>query len=281
MPTGKRREDVFIDIFLSGYEHGLWRDAEVERPEKFQDKAVEAIATRKSDGKTIAIEHTIIEPFMGEKGDFAHFWRAFERLQQDPSLLVPDRITRVFIPVGILDKQKAGARKEIVLVISEWLKANIASLPEGWSKPALSIPLPVKPTIETFLNTEVLPTPTFQSLTIARQQVAVNLNEVVEKALRNKIPKLIAASASTKILIFERQHMNLLPEDIIREIEKLRPHIQGLSADDEIWMAETMFYDHDGVIHFFRYNSEAETTAEIAYWDKKVQIDWDDHCRDS
>jgi hypothetical protein len=281
MPTGERREDVFIDIFLSGYENGLWRDAQVERPEKFQDNAVEAIATRKSDGNTIAIEHTIIEPFIGEKGDFAQFWPSFERLQQDPSLVVPNRITRVFIPVGILDEQKAAARKEIVFVISEWLKANIASLPEGWSKPGLRIPLPGKPAIETFLNIEVLPTPNFHSLTIARQQVAVNLNEVVQKVLRNKIPKLVAASANTKILMLERQHMNLLPEDIIREIEKLRPHIQGLSAVDEIWMAETIFYDRDGVIHFFRYNSEAETTAEIAYWDKKVQIHWDGRDRDS
>src|ERR1051325_6651928 len=102
MPTGSRREDRFIDLFLSAYEGGSWRDAHIDRPEKTQDNAVEAIATRRSDSKTVAIEHTVIEPFVGEKGDLAQFAPAFEKLKSDKSLLVPDRITHVFVPVGIL-----------------------------------------------------------------------------------------------------------------------------------------------------------------------------------
>src|SRR5215471_15886061 len=100
--TQSRREDELIDIFLSGYAGGSWKEAELERPERTQDNAVEAIATR-PDGKSIAIEHTIIEPFVGEKGDLARFWPVFAKLDEDPSLRVPNRITRVYVPVGILD----------------------------------------------------------------------------------------------------------------------------------------------------------------------------------
>src|SRR5206468_6138705 len=131
MPVAQpRREDKFVDIFLSAYDDGSWKDAHVERPERTQDNAVEAIATRKSDGRKLAIEHTIVEPFVGDKADVAQFWPAFEKLQEDPSFIVANRITRVFVPVGILDGHKAGARQAIVNGISAWLKANIAGLPE-------------------------------------------------------------------------------------------------------------------------------------------------------
>jgi hypothetical protein len=277
MPVAQsRREDKFIDIFLSAYENGAWKDAHINRPEKTQDNAVEAIATRKSDGKTLAIEHTIIGPFVGEKGDLAQFWPAFEKLQEDESFLVPDRITRVFVPVGILDYQKVPTRLAIVDGIAGWLRVNIALLPEDWSKPALRIDIPGKTPLDIVLNVQVLPTPKFTLFRLARQQVSMDLDKVVEKALRKKLPKLLQAGAHKRILMLERERMNLLPEQIIAEVEKLRPSFPVLQKVDEIWLAETIFYERDGVIFFFRYDRDGGTEAEIGFWQGEVQISWDD-----
>ena len=77
MPTKERREDVFIKAFLTAYEDLSWSDCHQSWVDKQADKGVEMLATRKSDGKTLAIEHTVIEPFVKEKESFAFFERSF------------------------------------------------------------------------------------------------------------------------------------------------------------------------------------------------------------
>jgi hypothetical protein len=270
-----RREDRIIEIFLSAYDGGSWKDADVVPVERIMDGAVEVVATRKPDGLKLAIEHTIIEPFVGEKGDLAQFWPRFEKLNDEKSFEVPDRITRVFVPVGILDGQKPAARDAIVEGIAAWLTTNIRGLPEGWSKSCFDVAIPNKLALRVELNVEIVPTPDFTSFRIARQQVSVDLDKVVEKALLKKLRKLIAAQAGRRILMLEREHMNLLPEQIIAEIERLRPRFPDFVKVDEIWMVETIFWERDGVVFFFRYDPKGKTLAEIGYWEGKVHIQWD------
>jgi hypothetical protein len=120
----------------------------------------------------------------------------------------------------------------------------------------------------------VLPSRNFSSFLIARQQVSVDLNEVVEKALRKKLPKLVKAQAVGRILMLEREHMNLLPKQIMAEIEQLHPTFPDLAKVDEIWCAETIFYERERVIRFSRYDPEGHTLAEIAYRGGRVQVSW-------
>jgi hypothetical protein len=77
MQMRSTRDDNFIKLFLSAYENGSWADAKFTKPDHLDrtKPAVDQRATRKSDGKILAIEHTIIEPFVGDKGDFAFFER--------------------------------------------------------------------------------------------------------------------------------------------------------------------------------------------------------------
>ena len=86
-------DDDLIKLFLSAYERGSWADARHTKPDSIVRtmQAVDQLATRKSDDKTLAIEHTIIEPFVGEKEDFAFFEAAFLEIETDKSLLVPGR----------------------------------------------------------------------------------------------------------------------------------------------------------------------------------------------
>jgi hypothetical protein len=105
------REDPFIKLFLSAYEDGSWADAHMGKPEAAdrQNPAIDMLAIRKTDGKTLAIEHTIIEPFVGDKEDFASFSSAFLAIEQDQSLVMPGRWLQVFVPVGALRKQPPPA----------------------------------------------------------------------------------------------------------------------------------------------------------------------------
>ena len=78
---------------------------------------VELLATRRSDGKTLAVEHTLLEPFVGEKGDFAQFKQEFPRIAEDESL-----------------------RAAMVSAVHQWLKVNRLSLPDGDSQHQCPVP---------------------------------------------------------------------------------------------------------------------------------------------
>jgi hypothetical protein len=59
-------------------------------PERTVDGGVEMLATRASDGQKLAVEHTLIEPFVGEKTDFhSHYQVLARQLKADESLQVP------------------------------------------------------------------------------------------------------------------------------------------------------------------------------------------------
>jgi hypothetical protein len=56
-------ERPLIKMLLSAYENDRWKDASLNWIEESEENAVEVIATR-SDGATLALEHTLIEPFV-------------------------------------------------------------------------------------------------------------------------------------------------------------------------------------------------------------------------
>ena len=71
MPTGPSKENDLIGLFLSAYNDGTWADAEFTKPDTIErtKPAIDQLATRKSDGKKLAIEHPVIEQFAGDKRD--------------------------------------------------------------------------------------------------------------------------------------------------------------------------------------------------------------------
>lgn len=258
MPTKPRsREKRLIELFLSAYENDSWKGAHLCWVEEWQDAAVEVVATR-SDGKTLAIEHTIIEPFVGDKEDFAFFAPMFLPIEKDESLLVPNLWIRVFVPVGTLHGQKPSVRDAIVGAVHEWLKKNSLSLPNGSSEHQCTVGgITGKPNFNLTLTVKVVPLPGAGSLHVRRQQVDNNLGDVVEKALRKKLPKLVRTMAVKRILLLERQHMNLYPQSICGEIEKRKSTIAELAHVHEIWVTETMFYEkeNEGYLAFELYEN--------------------------
>jgi hypothetical protein len=249
MPTRSRREDTFISLFLTAYENYSWADASIDWLDKRMDKAVEALVTRTFDGKTLAIEHTIIEPFVGEKEDFAFFEAALLRIHTDESLPVPGRLIQVFVPVGTLQNQpKKVARDAIARSVHGWIRSNRLALRDGTSQHRCAITgIPGRPPFDIPLTLRVDPLQHHPDaergiLHVGRQQVGSNFGEVIEKALEKKLPKLVKTSADKRILLLERQQWILHPQDILDEIEKRRSSFPDLARVDEIWIVETIFY---------------------------------------
>jgi hypothetical protein len=250
MPTNSRA-DIFISLFVSAYENGSWVDALHIQPDKIErtKPAVDWLAKRKSDGSTLAIEHTIIEPFVGEKADFASFEAAFLEIERDASLLVPGRWIRVFVPVGTLQNQPRKVEQDaIVRSVHRWIKSNRLDLRDGSSEHRCTITGTLgNPPFDITLNLKVTPlqhglAAESGCLQVRRQQIEDTLDDVIEKALRKKLPKLVNTAAGQRILLLERQHMNLYPTRMLHEIEKRRTAFPELAHVDEIWIIETIGY---------------------------------------
>jgi hypothetical protein len=242
------REDPFIKLFLSAYEKGSWADADLRKPDAIDrtNPAVDKVAERKSDGMTLAIEHTIIEPFVQEKEDHASFSNAdFFSIEKDQSVLVPGIRIQVFVPVGTLGNQPPPARKAIAQSVHDWLKAKRLDLPEGSSQQRCPINgAPANTPDEITLTVRVTPQGRGDpgAVHVRRQQIDNSLGDVVKRALEKKLPKLVNTPADRRILMLERQHMNLLPEGMLAEIERRRASFPELAKVDEIWIIETILY---------------------------------------
>ena len=272
MSATTTREDPFIKLFLSAYESYSWADAKLEKPDALDrtNPAVDQLATRSADGRKLAIEHTIIEPFVGDKEDFAFFEAAFLGIERDNSLPVPGCRIQVFVPVGVLRNQPRAARDAIVESVHQWIKANRLVLSYGASQHQCAIggSLGNLPS-QIILNLKVTPLQRGSDLQpgsfhVRRQQVEDDLDKVIEKALRNKVQKLANTTADKRILMLERQHMNHIPKRILAEIEKQRSAFPALAAVDEIWILENIgFGTTSGSTspYFARYENGTEVSS--------------------
>ena len=245
----EKREVGFIGLFLSAYENGSWANASGRSPEASDRRkpAVEWVATRKSDGNVLAIEHTIIEPFVGEKQDFASFARAgFLSIEEDCSLPVPGIWIEVFVPAGTLRNRPPTVRTAIVHSVRDWLKVSRLTLPQGDSQHSCPMKgAAASASVE--LTVRVTPLARGDRLEpgavhIRRQQTNDDLADIIEKALRKKLPKLVNTPADRRILLLERQHMNPAPKRMLGEIDQRRALFPELARVDEIWILETVFY---------------------------------------
>ena len=264
VPTKPRPEDVFIAAFLSAYEDLTWADAEKDWLDRRIDDAVEMLATRSSDGKTLAIEHTLIQPFVSDKEDFAFFGPSFLKIEDDRALIVADKWIQVFVPVGTLNGYpKPASRRIIVKAVHEWIKARSFTLPDGDSEHQCAVTgMPGKGDFEITLTIKVTPLPGDGSIQVRRQQVGNDFADVIRRALITKLPKLTKQKADKRVLILERQHMNLRSEQILVEVRKQAveirkqdPYFPQLAQVDEIWILETVD-DEPGGVFFFELKDE-------------------------
>jgi len=250
MPSKSGRDDeVFVKLFVSAYENFAWKDSHICWLDQEQDGAVEALVTR-PDGETMAIEHTLIEPFVGDKSDFAAFDESLAALRNDQSLTVPNAGIEVYIPAGTMNGRKPAKRDLILKSIRGWLLANRLNLREGEHRYECDVPGEPKIELTVKFKPWRVAKPSPGILIVGRQQILNDLDKVVEKALRRKVPKLVNTNADCHILLLERDQFTLHPKLIFAEIERQRPKFPLLERVDEIWEVETVFYKQGGYVGF-------------------------------
>ena len=252
MPTTARPENQIIKLFVSAYESDSWRDANLTFPDETKDGGIDGYVER-ADSKTLAIEHTVLEPFVGDIADQTEMIPVFAPIESNKALVVPDTWIRLFVPVGTLHLRKPPAREAVLEAICEWMAVNRLSLPKGDSRRLCRVTgAPGKPDVDIMLTLRVVDLPGEGKLTVRRQQVGNTFASVIEKMLTKKLPKLVATAASKRILLLERRHMNLFPESVLDEIENFRPLFPELADVHEVWIVENIpfFQGTDGSVRF-------------------------------
>lgn len=239
-------EQVFIALFVSAYENFAWAGSKIDRLDENKDSAVEALVTR-PDGYTMAIEHTLIQPFFNEVSDLVKFEPVFRRIKEDKSLAVPYTGITVYVPVGILDGKTRAEQAVIAETVHSWIANNRLDLREGEHRYQCEISGMPPVTLRAKRSKYNLANGV---LSLGRQQVTNDLDKVIAKALETKLPKLVKQSAHRRVLLLERNRFNFFSELIFAEIERQRPNFPLLEKVDEIWHVETISYEQGGYVDF-------------------------------
>jgi hypothetical protein len=242
VPTSSRREDAIIGLFLSAYDDGAWKHAKISPLDQIMDSAVEVLATR-PDGKTLAIEHTLIESFIGEREDLERF-KAFLPIENDPVLRQSDRIVYVNVPRGALPKRTRW--DVIVSCVHQWLLANLASLPAHNDYQYCDCPVEgpgINASFTMRLQLRITAAAGSNRGPLIRRYGPTDVGGAVEKALIDKLPKLAKTDAEVRILLLERSQWSLSEQQIRQEVQERATSFPLLKAITEIWFAETVFYD--------------------------------------
>ena len=269
MPTSSRREDKIIELFVSAYEDCAWKNSCIDWLDRVTDGAVEALITR-TDGKRLAIEHTLIESFVGERTDLERF-KNFLCIEDDPALCQADRIVYINVPRDAL--LKGTQWDAIVTCVRDWLRANLAQLGEGdghhdcpIAGPGIAKPSTMK------LHIKIIHSKGSDRGPIVRRYGLTNVGGSVEKALKAKLPKLAKTPADVRILMLERSQFSLSETQLWQEIQSRAADFPLLTEIAEIWFAETVFYDVPtdpnwrGYLGFNQYaGDEARLVASMAF----------------
>ena len=240
MPTtGKRGEDALIELFLRVYEGRSWAGhlSRHEYPERVKDGGVEIIATQVATGRTLAIEHTVIEPFVGEKTDFHETFQELQRqLRADDSLKEPGVALYVDAPVSVLPKGVPW--QPIIDDVRAFLLAQKSTF--GTTKEIRDCLSPHHPkkTIQFQVRRQPLDR-TAAGFVIVQRYGELRVVESVRKALDKKLPKLAATDVNIRILMLERDQAWIDSDEILQHIEVLKPEFPGFAAVNEIWIADT------------------------------------------
>lgn len=240
MPTNKPRgEDKLLELFLSVYEGGGWAGelSRVEYPERLQDRGVELIATQLATGRTVAIEHTIIEPFIGEKKDFhENFQELARQLRADKSLMKPGVALYVDAPVEVLPKGVPW--QPIIEDVRAFLRAEASSFPGEKEIRECPSPHHPKKTIPLQVSRQPLERTT-EGFVIIQRYGEMRVIDSVRKALQNKLPKLALTDVDCRILMLERDQGFVYPRDIRKDVDALRSDFPLLSKVHELWICDT------------------------------------------
>jgi hypothetical protein len=253
-----KRDQVLVTLFLKEYEEisgepfvvKEWvDDTERNKP------AIEAIAVNDSTGKSLAIEHTLLQPFEGEKEDSHRFLTVIGDLEKDDSIKLPKYMIGISLQVGAIPKGVDW--NNVNKSFGKWIGENVAGFPDGQSKSTfrhddLDIELGIsKMTLERDENGKVL---------FSRAVPPNSLPDVMRTAFKRKLPKLVGTLADKRILLLEQNSLLQGSNEIHEVVGKIAAEYPDLKKVDEIWLVGTVGWESDDYLYY------AKIWPDIATW---------------
>jgi hypothetical protein len=196
-------------------------------------KNVDALCTD-ANHRTLALEHTLVEPFESEKEDAARFLKTLAVLEDDPVLRQQGYTCIASQQVGAIPN---GIRwDDIPAILKSQLAASLPNLPEGRNTVPVNIG---RSSLEiTVHKMRTLPTEQGHFFT-ARHRSDNPSHDLIRGALMRKLPKLAASNADRRILLIEKDAVAGTTEDqygLVRD----EPDIMALRGKiDAIWGINT------------------------------------------
>ena len=236
-----KREQDLIQAWLECYNSSTGRSFEVtEWPDLVvrDAKSIDAVA-RETGGLTVAIEHTLLQPFTGETEDAARFKKVLGGLHKRSDVAVRDYQDRLSISIGAIPK---GVNWEAVGdVVERWY----VSAAPGFDVGVSAHPIPgVGFDLEIRVVRNRVPGP--GKVFAARQMPDESVHEVVRRALKDKLPKLVSAHADFRILLLEQNVPARGAREVGEAIEALRADFPALVTVSQVWCADTVAWKTEG-----------------------------------
>lgn len=219
----------------STYQVESWPDDDSSK------KNVDALC-RDTEGRTLAIEHTLIEPYPGHKEDTDRFRRTLEVLENHPSLV--QKGYTVIVVQAFRAIPKGIKWDEVPQQMIAQLAPVLPSLPEGARAITVSGP---KWSFDLQVSKRRIATGE-GNFSTGRIHPGEPGPEIVLAALEKKIPKLAATSADKRILLLE---MDAVAGSVADQFALVpdEPRVQAwLSSIDEIWTVNTATLESEDTI---------------------------------
>lgn len=205
-------------------------------------KNVDALC-RDAEGRTLAIEHTLIEPYPGHKEDTARFLKTLAALENHPALVQKGYMVVVSQRIGAIPK---GIKwNEVAPQVVGQLVPILPGMPEGARTITVTGP---KWNLDLRVSKRAIAPSDAGSFLTSRMYPGDPGPEIILAALEKKIPKLAAAPADRKILLLEK---DAVAGTVEAQFERLpdEPRVQAwLDSIDEIWTVDTAGLDSGDVI---------------------------------
>jgi hypothetical protein len=229
----------------SRYEDPCWLD---DLPTLAREQRVEVIYTDRSDSENrLAVEHTLLQPFHGEMYERQLLDSTLGYLEKHTCLIVPRFYIRLGVPVGVLRTLSSKRRRALGPVMEAWATQIVGALQYDPEHPQYYETRLRDFSLEVGLS--VLSHPQYPgAFRVVGTYAPSSFHEMVEKALSDKLPKLMRAQAQKQILLLEKN----LPMYTAWKLAKTIPVALGEVSGLEIWQADTSERERQGRVSFTR-----------------------------
>jgi hypothetical protein len=245
------RDKHLIGEFLRGYNQHFGTTFRItELPDQLQrrEKAVDALA-EDATGQKLAIEHTLIQPFLGEKDDAQRLLSVIAPLESDPSLRLPGK--SIDVSVGVRAVPQGPDWKRVGAGVVAWFRAIRLSLPDGQSThevPNVGFDLTLR------IEKDDSPRPEGRIFVMRSgiPEMPRDFESVIRIALKEKLSKLLAeARADKRILLLEKDNTPRGYNEIGNIIDSFKGDFQELSVVNDVWVMNTVGWTSEGCLFFY------------------------------